>query len=172
VSGRSSRLPPETSANRRRSFSKRAGLVNLLEFHGPAWNCARAFDLLISRMLEYADAMPTARRGLSWGVCLVAIFAAGCAAKKPVAAPQPEPVQTVRHTPAAGPKSLSQISSPNQISILKPAGKSSRPDISRQRRPRSTARSKFCSSGPAAPAPSRESANSTTDSSNGSARMK
>ena len=33
-------------------------------------------------MLEYVDAMSTARRGLSWGVCLVALFAVGCAGNK------------------------------------------------------------------------------------------
>jgi membrane-bound lytic murein transglycosylase D len=56
-------------------------------------------------MLEYADAMPTARRGLSWGVCLVAMFAAACAAKKPAPAPQPEPAAVVTDTPApSGPK--------------------------------------------------------------------
>jgi membrane-bound lytic murein transglycosylase D len=49
--------------------------------------------------------MPTARRGLSWGVCLVAMFAAACAAKKPAPAPQPEPAAVVTDTPApSGPK--------------------------------------------------------------------
>jgi membrane-bound lytic murein transglycosylase D len=52
-------------------------------------------------MLEYVHALPTPRRGLSWGVCLVAIFAAACAAKKPVPTPQPEPVGTVRHVPTS-----------------------------------------------------------------------
>ena len=42
-------------------------------------------------MLEYVDAMPTLSRGLSWGVCLVALCAVGCATKKPAPAPQPAP---------------------------------------------------------------------------------
>jgi len=42
-------------------------------------------------MLEYADAMPTLRRGLSCGVCLVALFAVGCAGKKPAPVAQPVP---------------------------------------------------------------------------------
>jgi membrane-bound lytic murein transglycosylase D len=40
-------------------------------------------------MLEYADAMPTLRQGLSCGVCLVALFAVGCAGKKPTPVSQP-----------------------------------------------------------------------------------
>jgi membrane-bound lytic murein transglycosylase D len=54
-------------------------------------------------MLEYADAMPAPRRGLSWGVCLVALFAAACAAKKPAPAPQPDPTQIVRQAPTPAP---------------------------------------------------------------------
>src|SRR5262245_24695476 len=104
VTARSSRLRRETSANRRRSFSKQAGLDSLLELHGPAWHFARAFDLLISRMLEYADAMPTLRRGLSWGVCLVAIFAVGCAGnKKWATTPKPAPAPVVAESAAPPP---------------------------------------------------------------------
>jgi membrane-bound lytic murein transglycosylase D len=40
-------------------------------------------------MLEYVDAMPTLRHGLSCGVCLVALFAVGCAGKKPASATPP-----------------------------------------------------------------------------------
>jgi membrane-bound lytic murein transglycosylase D len=40
-------------------------------------------------MLEYVDAMPTLSRGLSWGVCLAALFAAGCATKTPARVAQP-----------------------------------------------------------------------------------
>jgi membrane-bound lytic murein transglycosylase D len=55
---------------------------------------------MIKRMLEYFDAMPPVRSGLSWGVCLVALFAAACAAKKPAHAPQPEPAPLVTQAPA------------------------------------------------------------------------
>jgi membrane-bound lytic murein transglycosylase D len=55
-------------------------------------------------MLEYADAMPTSRRGLSWGVCLIAMFAAGCATgQKWAKAPQPAPAPVVAQTPAPAP---------------------------------------------------------------------
>ena len=40
-------------------------------------------------MLEYFDAMPTLRRGLSWGVCLIALFAVGCAGNKTAPVTQP-----------------------------------------------------------------------------------
>jgi len=50
-------------------------------------------------MLEYADAMPPSRLGLSWGVCLVAVFAAACAAKRPAPAPQPAPAAVVSPAP-------------------------------------------------------------------------
>ena len=49
--------------------------------------------------------MPTSRRGLSWGVCLVAMFAAGCAAKKPAQTPQPKPAPRVQQVPAPVQKS-------------------------------------------------------------------
>jgi membrane-bound lytic murein transglycosylase D len=56
-------------------------------------------------MLEYADAMPISHRGLSWGVCLVALFAAACAAKKPAPAPQPQSsTAVVAPAPAPGPR--------------------------------------------------------------------
>jgi membrane-bound lytic murein transglycosylase D len=56
-------------------------------------------------MLEYVDAMSSARRGLSWGVCLVALFAVGCAGnKKWATAPRPAPaVAAVPETPAPAP---------------------------------------------------------------------
>jgi membrane-bound lytic murein transglycosylase D len=47
--------------------------------------------------------MPTPHRGLSWGVCLVALLAAGCAAKKPAPAPQPEPAPAVTEIAAPAP---------------------------------------------------------------------
>jgi membrane-bound lytic murein transglycosylase D len=40
-------------------------------------------------MLQYDDALSTLPRGLSWGVCLIALFAVGCAAKKPASVAQP-----------------------------------------------------------------------------------
>ena len=40
-------------------------------------------------MLEYFDAMSSARHGLSWGVCLAALLTAACAAKKPAPEVQP-----------------------------------------------------------------------------------
>ena len=56
-------------------------------------------------MLEYVDAMSSARRGLSWGVCLVALFAVGCAGnKKWATAPRPAPaVAAVPEPPAPAP---------------------------------------------------------------------
>ena len=55
-------------------------------------------------MLEYADAMPTAHRGLSWGVCLIAMFAAGCATnQKWAGVPQPAPAPVVVESPAPPP---------------------------------------------------------------------
>jgi len=55
-------------------------------------------------MLEYVDAMSSARRGLSWGVCLIALFAIGCAGNKKWAhAPQPTPAQTARKAPEPAP---------------------------------------------------------------------
>lgn len=55
-------------------------------------------------MLEYADAMPTSHRGLSWGVCLIAMFAAGCATnQKWATAPQPAPAPVVEQSPAPPP---------------------------------------------------------------------
>src|SRR5262245_48407843 len=83
-------LPPrqETSANRKRSFNRPAGLADP-QLHNSAWQCPPAFDPVIRRMLEYADAMPTLRRGLSWGVCLIALFAVGCAGNKTAPVTQP-----------------------------------------------------------------------------------
>jgi membrane-bound lytic murein transglycosylase D len=52
--------------------------------------------------------MPTPHRGLSWGVCLVALLAAGCATnQKWAAGPQPAPAPVVAESPAPpqGPKS-------------------------------------------------------------------
>jgi membrane-bound lytic murein transglycosylase D len=55
-------------------------------------------------MLEYADAMPTPYRGLSWGICLVAMFAAGCATnQKWAGVPQPVPAPVVAASPAPPP---------------------------------------------------------------------
>jgi len=55
-------------------------------------------------MLEYFDAMSSLRRGLSWGVCLIALFAVGCSGNKKWAhAPQPAPVQTVKQAPEPAP---------------------------------------------------------------------
>ena len=56
-------------------------------------------------MLEYVDAMSSLRRGLSWGMCLVALFAVGCAGNKKWArTPQPAPAVTaVPETPAPTP---------------------------------------------------------------------
>jgi membrane-bound lytic murein transglycosylase D len=52
-------------------------------------------------MLEYADAMPTPHRGLSWGVCLIAILAVGCAGNKKWArTPQPGSAPVVAESPA------------------------------------------------------------------------
>ena len=51
-------------------------------------------------MLEYVDAMSSARRGLSWGVCVVALLTAACAARVPAPASQPAPaVAAVPETP-------------------------------------------------------------------------
>jgi membrane-bound lytic murein transglycosylase D len=59
-------------------------------------------------MLEYADAMPTPHRGLSWGVCLIAMFAAGCATgQKWATAPRPAPAPVVAESPAPPPVSKS-----------------------------------------------------------------
>lgn len=56
-------------------------------------------------MLEYADAMPTSHRGLSWGVCVLTLFVAACATKKPAPAPLPQPAPPVTQTaPAPAPK--------------------------------------------------------------------
>ena len=53
-------------------------------------------------MLEYVDAMSSARRGLSWGVCVVALLTAACAARVPAPASQPAPaVAAVPETPSA-----------------------------------------------------------------------
>jgi membrane-bound lytic murein transglycosylase D len=55
-------------------------------------------------MLEYVDAMPTLRRGLSCGVCLFAVFATGCASKKwATPGAQPAPAVAVAQTPAPAP---------------------------------------------------------------------
>jgi membrane-bound lytic murein transglycosylase D len=57
-------------------------------------------------MLEYFDAMPTPHRGLSWGVCLIALFAVGCASNKKWAhGPQPAPAVTQAPAPAPPPQS-------------------------------------------------------------------
>jgi membrane-bound lytic murein transglycosylase D len=48
--------------------------------------------------------MSSARRGLSWGVCLIALFAVGCAGNKKWAhAPQPAPTVTPAPAPAPAP---------------------------------------------------------------------
>jgi membrane-bound lytic murein transglycosylase D len=47
--------------------------------------------------------MPTSHRGLSWGVCLVALLAAGCGAKKWTPAAQPQPAPVVAEAPAPAP---------------------------------------------------------------------
>ncbi len=55
-------------------------------------------------MLEYSDALPTHHRGLSWGVCLFALFAAGCATgQKWATAPQPAPAPVVAEIQAPPP---------------------------------------------------------------------
>ena len=54
-------------------------------------------------MLEYVDAMPTSPRGLSWGVCLIALLTVGCGTKKWATAPRPQPAPTVREAPATAP---------------------------------------------------------------------
>ena len=54
-------------------------------------------------MLEYADAMPTSPRGLSWGVCLIALLAVGCGTKKWATAPRPQPAPVVTEAPAPAP---------------------------------------------------------------------
>jgi peptidoglycan lytic transglycosylase D len=56
-------------------------------------------------MLEYVDAMSTVRLGLSWGVCLVALFAVGCAGNKKwaTASQTAPPVAAAPETPAPAP---------------------------------------------------------------------
>ncbi len=54
-------------------------------------------------MLEYSDAMPTSPRGLSWGICLVALLATGCGTKKWATTPQPQPAPVVAAAPAPAP---------------------------------------------------------------------
>ena len=55
-------------------------------------------------MLEYVDAMSSARRGLSWGVCLVALFAVGALVTEVGHCPPPAPaVAAVPEPPAPAP---------------------------------------------------------------------
>jgi membrane-bound lytic murein transglycosylase D len=55
-------------------------------------------------MLEYVDAMSSARRGLSWGVCVVVLLTAACAARVPAPTSQSAPAAAaVPETPAPAP---------------------------------------------------------------------